>query len=67
MKVDLDTRPDGARPDRCLIPDLRGTGLGQLAMQAAAGEKEVSDVVSRIVESRESPSGTPAMMFQSAI
>ena len=50
-----------------LIPDLRGVSLGQLARRAAAGEKDVTGVVSRIVDSRESPSAVSAMMFNSAI
>lgn len=53
--------------DRCLIPDLRGRNLEQLARQAAEGEKSVTGVVSRIVDSRESPAGVPAMMFNSTI
>ena len=56
----------GGRPDRSLIPDLRSFTLGQLARQAADGEKTVTSVISRIVDSRENRSGVPAMMFQSA-
>jgi FXSXX-COOH protein len=65
--VDSEARPNGIRPDRCLIPDLRGVALGQLAIQVAAGENEVTGVVSRIVESRESPSGVAVMMFNNSI
>lgn len=65
--MDSEARPRGTSSDRCLIPDLRGFTLGHLANQAAAGENEVTDVVSRIVVSRESPSGVLAMMFTSAI
>jgi FXSXX-COOH protein len=65
--VDSETRPDGSRSDHCLIPDLRGVVLDQLASRAAAGEKEVTGVVSRIVESRGSPSGVAVMMFNNSI
>lgn len=51
--------------DQSRIPDLRGIPLGQLARRAAAGEQEVTGVVSRIVDSRESPSAVSAMMFNS--
>jgi hypothetical protein len=47
--------------------DLQGISLSQLANMAAAGDKEVTGVVSRKVLSRESPSGVPAMMFTSAL
>ena len=50
-----------------LIPDLRGISLGQLARRAVAGEKDVTGVVSRMVDSRESPSAVSAMMFNSTI
>ena len=53
--------------DRSSILDLRGIPLAQLAGRAAAGEKGVTDVVSRIVGNRESPVGIPAMMFNSTI
>lgn len=53
--------------DRSLIPDLQGVSLTQLARLAADGEKDVTSVVSRIVNSRESPPGVPAMMFNSTI
>ena len=49
------------------IPDLRGTGLGQLASHAAAGEKIVTEVVSRAVDSQKGVSAIPAMMFNSTI
>lgn len=65
--MDSAARPNGTRSDQCLIPDLRGVTLEQLARRAADGEKDVAGVVSRIVESRESPSGVSAMMFNSAI
>lgn len=65
--MDSEARPIGERPDRSLIPDLRSFTLSQLAGQAADGEKAVTGVVSRIVNSRENPSGVSAMMFQSAI
>jgi hypothetical protein len=53
--------------DRRSIFDLRGIPLAQLARRAAASEKDVTDVVSRIVGNRESPAGVPAMMFNSTI
>jgi hypothetical protein len=65
--VDSEAQHIGSGSDRCLIPDLRGITLAQLARQAATGEKDVTGVVSRIVDSRESPSGVPAMMFNSTI
>ncbi len=65
--MDSEARHIGIRSDRCLIPDLRGITLAQLARQAADGEKDVTGVVSRIVDSRESSSGVPAMMFHSTI
>ena len=65
--MDSDARRNSTSSDRCLIPDLRRFTLEHLASRAAAGEKEVTDVVSRMVVSRESPSGVPAMMFTSAI
>jgi len=49
------------------IPDLRGTRLGQLARRAAAGEKIVTGVVSRTVDSQKRISAVPAMMFNSTI
>jgi len=65
--VDSEARPNGRRSGHCLIPDLRRATLGQLASRAADGEEDVTGVVSRIVESRESPSSVLAMMFTSAI
>lgn len=65
--MDSEAQHIGSGSDRCLIPDLRGIALAQLARRAAAGEKDVTGVVSRIVDSRESPSGVPAMMFNSTI
>jgi hypothetical protein len=65
--VDSEARPVSTPPNQCSIPDLRGVSLKQLAKQAADGEKDVTSVVSRIVESRESPSGVSAMMFNSTI
>ena len=49
------------------IPDLRGTRLGQLASCVAAGEKTVTGVVSRTVDSQKRISAVPAMMFNSTI
>jgi hypothetical protein len=65
--VASETRPTSRRSAQSLIPDLRGITLGQLAMQAAGGERDVTGVVSRIVGSLEKPSDVPAMMFNSAI
>ncbi len=65
--MNLEGRPNGTKSDRSLIPDLRGVSLGQLANRAAAGEKEVTGVVSRIAESRESPSGIAVLMFNNSI
>jgi hypothetical protein len=50
-----------------MIPDLRGIELAQLARQAAVGEKDVTDVVSRVVDSGKKAGGVPAMMFNSTI
>jgi hypothetical protein len=49
------------------IPDLGGTRLGQLASLAAAGDKTVTEVVSRTVSSQKRISVVPAMMFSSTI
>ena len=49
------------------IPDLRGTGLRQLADRAAVGEKAVTGVVSRTVDGQKRISAVPAMMFNSSI
>jgi hypothetical protein len=65
--VDSVARAGGTRSDQCVIPDLRGVALGQLARRAADGERDVTGVVSRIVDGRESPSSVPAMMFNSTI
>jgi hypothetical protein len=65
--VDSQAGPIGSGADRSCIADLRGVTLGQLARRAADGEKDVTGVVSRIVNSRENPSGVPAMMFNSTI
>ena len=56
-----------SQSDRSSIFDLRGTPLALLARQAAAGEKAVTDVVSRIVGDRENAAGVSAMMFNSTI
>lgn len=62
-----ETRHTDEHSAESMIPDLRGTTLRQLAMQAAVGEKDVTDVVKRIRVSLENPSRVPAMMFHSAI
>jgi hypothetical protein len=64
--VDSAAWPDGRSSDWSMIADLRGTPLAQLARQAAAGEIRVTGVVARIMESEESSSSVPALMFQSA-
>ena len=65
--MDSEGRSVSDGSDLCLIPDLRGISLAQLASQAAGGGAAVADVVSRIVHDQERPSAVPAMMFQSAI
>jgi hypothetical protein len=65
--VDSEARPIDTRSDRCLIPDLRGIALGQLASRAADGEKDVTGVVSRMVGNWENPGDVRAMMFNSTI
>lgn len=65
--MDSEAHHIGSRSGRCLIPDLRSITLAQLAREAANGDKDVTDVVSRIVDSRKIPSGVPAMMFNSTI
>ena len=62
-----EARPNGASSDQCVIPNLQDVTLEELAQRAADGDREVTAVVSRIRESKESPSGVPAMMFNSAI
>jgi hypothetical protein len=53
--------------DHGLIPDLRDVPLAVLAARAADGTDAVNGVISRILHDPESPSGIPAMMFNSAI
>lgn len=65
--MDSEAQLIGSGSGRYPIPDLRGIGLEQLARRAATGEKDVTGVVSRIVDSRESSSSVPAMMFNSTI
>lgn len=65
--MDSVARPAGNITDRCLIPDLRGIPLGQLASLAAEGEKGVTNLVSRIVDNEQSALHIPAMIFNSAI
>jgi len=65
--LDSKARHTGIRSDPCLIPDLRGIALARLARQAADGEKDVTGVVSRIIDVRKNPSDVPAMMFNSTI
>jgi len=65
--VDSGAWPIVSASELSRIPDLRGTGLGELASRAAAGEKAVTGVVSRTVGSQKRISAVPAMMFNSAI
>lgn len=65
--MDSVAQPGSTRSDQFVIPDLRGVALGQLARRAADGERDVTGVVSRIVDGRENPSGVSAMMFNSTI
>jgi hypothetical protein len=65
--VDSKAWPSRSGSDPCLIPDLTGIPLEQLAGRAAAGEIDVAKVVSRILDGRKSPSAISAMMFNSAI
>jgi hypothetical protein len=60
-------RPNGSRSVQSLVADQRDVGLEELARKAADGEKDATEVVSRIVDSRNGPSDVPAMMFDSAI
>jgi len=50
-----------------MIPDLQVIKLGRLAMQADAGEKDVTDVVNRIRGNLKNSPDVPTMTFQSAI
>lgn len=65
--MDSAAQPIGDGSDRCLVPDLRGIALDQLARRAADGEKSVTDVITRLVDGRGSSSGVSAMMFNSSI
>lgn len=62
-----ETQSIGDGSDQTLIPDLRDVKLGQLAKRAADGEKDVTDVVSRIVTSRGDAAAIRAMTFNSAV
>jgi hypothetical protein len=65
--VDSGAWPITSMSELSRIPDLRGTGLGQLASRAAAREKTVAGVLSRTVEGQKGISVVPAMMFNSTI
>jgi hypothetical protein len=65
--VDSATWPTTDASGLTQIPDVRGTRLGKLADSFAAGEKTVTRVVSRTVDSKDKNSAVSAMMFQSAI
>jgi hypothetical protein len=60
--VASEAQPIDGYSAQSVIPGLRGITLGQLAMRAAAGEKDVTGVVSRIARSLEKSPGVPAMM-----
>lgn len=62
-----EARPIVSASERSRIPDLRGARLAQLAGRAAAGEKGVTGVVSRALDSQKKVSAVPAMMFNSTI
>ena len=65
--MDCGSWPIASTSEPSRIPDLRGTGLGQLARRAASGEKTVTGVVSRTVDSQKGISAVPGMMFNSTI
>lgn len=65
--MDSGALPIDSTSEPSRIPDLRGTRLGQLASRTAAGEKTVTQVVSRTVDSQKRISAVPAMMFNSGI
>jgi hypothetical protein len=65
--VDSGAWPIARTSEQIRIPDLRGTGLGKLATRHAAGEKTVTGVVSRTVDSQRKISAVSAMMFNSTI
>jgi len=65
--VDSEARPIGGTRERNRIRDLRGRGLGELARRVAAGEKDVTEVLSRTVDSRKGISAVPAMKFNSSL
>ena len=65
--MDSEARPIGGTPEQNRIRDLRGRGLGELARRAAAGEKDVTEVLSRTVGSRKGISAVSAMRFNSTI
>lgn len=65
--MDSGARPNVSTSGLSQISDLRGTGLGELAGRAAAGEKTVTGVVSRTVDSQKRVSAVSAMMFNSTI
>lgn len=65
--MDSVARPNHLPSDQCVIPDLRGIPLAQLAMLADDSGKDVTVVVSRILGSRLKRSSVSAMMFNSTI
>lgn len=65
--MDRDGQAAAEGADLCLVPDLRGIPLAQLAGQADDGRSPVAGVLSRIVYLPESPSSIKAMMFNSAL
>jgi hypothetical protein len=65
--VDCGAWPTVSTSELSQIPDLRRTRLGQLAGCVCAGEKTVTGVVSRTVDSQKEISAVPVMMFSSTI
>jgi len=65
--VASETRPTDGHSAQSMIPDLQVIKLGRLAMQADAGEKDVTDVVNRIRGNLKNSPDVPTMTFQSAI
>ncbi len=65
--MDSDGQATGGGVDLCLVPDLRGIPLAQLAERADDGQGAVAGVLTRVVYLPESPSSIKSMMFNSAL
>jgi hypothetical protein len=65
--MDSDGHATGSEADLCLVPDLRGIPLAQLAEQADDDQGAVAGVLKRVVYLPESPSSIKIMMFNSAL